>query len=72
MSEVSVLCGCIWTPPDCNGLFGSGLVITIADVYPAFLSGPIIRRREPRWISARFFLIAPKALGFPCQSTHQV
>lgn len=28
------MCGRIWTPPDCNGLAGSGSVITIADVYP--------------------------------------
>jgi len=32
----TVICGCIWTPPDCNGLDGSGAAATIADVYPAF------------------------------------
>ena len=56
-----VVCGRIWTPPDCNGLTGSGSAITVADVYPASPSGPIYRRREPRWISARFFLIGSKA-----------
>jgi hypothetical protein len=30
-----VLCGCIWTLPNCNGLFGSGSKVAIADVYPA-------------------------------------
>lgn len=55
------MCGRIWTPPYCNGLVGSGLAITIADVYPASLSGPIHRRREPRWISARFSLNGSKA-----------
>jgi WGR domain-containing protein len=53
--------GCIWTPPNCNGLFGSGFEVAIADVYPASLGGPIYRSREPRWISACFPLIAPKA-----------
>ena len=52
--------GRIWTPPDCNSLTGSGSAITIADVYPASLSGLICRRREPRWISARFVLNAPE------------
>ncbi len=56
------MCGCIWTPPDCNGLFWSGFEIAIADVYPASLGGLIDHRREPRWISACFPLIAPKAL----------
>jgi hypothetical protein len=51
------MCGCIWTPPDCNGLVGSGPAITIADVYPASLSGPFFRRREPRWISARLICL---------------
>ena len=41
--------------------FGSGFEITVADVYPAFECGPKYRRREPRWISACFPLIAPKA-----------
>lgn len=50
----AVICGRIWTPPDCNGLVGSGSLIKIADVYPASQSGPIHRRREPRWVSARF------------------
>jgi hypothetical protein len=31
--------GRIWTPPDCN-ILGSGSAVTIADVYPASLSGP--------------------------------
>jgi hypothetical protein len=31
-----VMCGCIWTPPDCNKLTWSGATVTIADVYPAF------------------------------------
>ncbi|ABL71194.1 hypothetical protein Pden_3113 [Paracoccus denitrificans PD1222] len=51
--------GCIWTSPDCNGLVGSGSELAIADVYPASVNGPILRRREPRWISARFLLNAP-------------
>ncbi len=51
--------GCIWPPPDCNGLVGSGSELAIADVYPASVNGPILRRREPRWISARFLLNAP-------------
>ena len=50
--------GNIWTPLDGNGLFGSGLSFAIADVYPASSSRPIARRREPRWISARFLLNA--------------
>lgn len=33
------VCGCIWTPPDCN-ILGSGSAVTIADVYPASSSGP--------------------------------
>ena len=56
-----VICGRIWTPPDCNGLVWSGGSIMIADVYPASLSGPIHCRREPRWISACFLLNAPEA-----------
>jgi hypothetical protein len=59
--KANVVCGCIWTPPNCNGLFGSGFEVAIADVYPASLDGPIYRSREPRWISACFPLIAPKA-----------
>ena len=62
-----IMCGCIWTPPDCNGLFGSG-VNTIANVFPASLSSPIDRRREPQWVSARYFLIAPKASVVPGQT----
>ena len=58
---MKVLCGCIWTPPDCNGLFGSGSAVAIADVYPASSGGLTDQRREPRWISACFYLIAPKA-----------
>lgn len=64
----AVMCGRIWTPPDCNGLVGSGLVITIADVYPASLSGPIHRRREPRLDLSRFraFVVARlSAHSFP-------
>ena len=38
--------------------------ITIADVYPASLCGPMYRRREPRWISARLSLIGSKASTF--------
>src|SRR5262249_47179396 len=30
-----VMCGRIWTPPDCNRLTGSGATVTTADVYPA-------------------------------------
>jgi hypothetical protein len=37
-------------------------MVAIADVYPASLGGLIDHRREPRWISACFPLIAPKAL----------
>jgi hypothetical protein len=39
------MCGRIWTPPDCN-ILGSGSAVTIADVYPASLSGP--ERPSPR------------------------
>jgi hypothetical protein len=55
------ICGRIWTPPDCNGLAGSGSRVTIADVYPALLSGPIHRRRKPRWVSACFVPNGPEA-----------
>lgn len=55
--------GCIWPPPDCNGLVGSGSELAIADVYPASVNGPILRRREPRWISARFLLNAPVGIA---------
>jgi hypothetical protein len=46
--------------------------ITIADVYPASVSGPNICRREPRWISAYFSLIGSKASALLRRSTHQV
>ena len=58
------MCGRIWTPPDCNTLIGPGLAITIADVYPASMCGPIHRRREPRWISARLSLNGSKTSAF--------
>jgi hypothetical protein len=59
--EGGVMCGRIWTPPDFNGLVGSGLGITIADVYPSSSRGPIHRRPEPRWVSARLSLNGSKA-----------
>jgi hypothetical protein len=37
--------------------------VTTADVYPASLRGLIDRRREPRWIFARFHLNDAKALA---------
>src|SRR5215471_13183399 len=37
--------------------------VTTADVYPASLRGLIDRRREPRWIFARFHLNGAKALA---------
>lgn len=43
--------------------------ITIADVYPASVSGPIHCRREPRWISACFSLIGSEASALLCRST---
>lgn len=46
--------------------------ITIADVYPASLSGPIHRHREPGWISSGFPLIGSKASAELCRSTRQV
>ena len=33
--DAGIACGCIWTPPNCNGLLGSGSKVAIADVYPA-------------------------------------
>ena len=29
------MCGCIWTPPDCNGFDRFWFSVTTADVYPA-------------------------------------
>ena len=55
--------GRIWTPPDCNGFGNSGPRVTTADVYPASLCGLSDRRREPRWIFARFHLNDAKALA---------
>lgn len=49
-------------PPFSNGLFGSGSKVAIADVYRASLGGLADHRGAPRWISACFPLIAPKAL----------
>ena len=46
--------------------------ITIADVYPASVSGPIHCRREPRWTCACFSLIGSEASAFLCRSKHQV
>ena len=42
----------------------SWIGFTFADVYPASECGTKYRRREPRWISARFFLIGSKASAF--------
>ena len=65
----------------CVDLYGPRLIatvclvwfrITIADVYPASVSGPIYRHREPRWISACFPLIGSKASALLRRSTHQV
>ncbi len=58
------MCGRIWTPPFCNALVKAGLAFTATDVYPASKCGPQYRRREPRWISARFSLIGSKASAF--------
>ena len=44
-------------------LASSGPRVTTADVYPASLCGLIDRRREPRWIFARFHLNDAKALA---------
>ena len=41
----------------------TGPRVTTADVYPASLCGLIDRRREPRWIFARFHLNGAKALA---------
>src|SRR5258708_31435446 len=61
------------------GLANSGPRVTTADVYPASLCGVSDRRRrrEPRWIFARFHLNGAKALAprhwpKPCRSRHQV
>ena len=43
---------------------------TVADVYPASECGPKYRRREPRWISACFFLIGSKAQAFGLAGPH--
>ena len=46
------------------GLANSGPRVTTADVYPASLCGVSDRRRrEPRWIFARFHLNGAKALA---------
>src|ERR1700693_4864463 len=45
------------------GLANSGPRVTTADVYPASLCGLNDRRREPRWIFARFHLNGAKALA---------
>ena len=45
------------------GLANSGPRVTTADVYPASLCGLKDRRREPRWIFARFHLNGAKALA---------
>src|SRR6266436_3615973 len=44
-------------------LANSGPRVTTADVYPASLCGLNDRRREPRWIFARFHLNVAKALA---------
>ena len=65
----------VWTYMDPTLLQRFWLVrfrITIADVYPASLSGPIHCHREPRWISACLSLIGSKASALLCRSTHQV
>ena len=48
-----------------TGLANSGPRVTTADVYPASLCGlnDRRRRREPRWIFARFHLNGAKALA---------
>lgn len=51
----------IRTPLDRNSLVGSESLITIVNIFPASLSGLIVRRRELRRISARFFLNTPYA-----------
>jgi hypothetical protein len=45
------------------GLANSGPRVTTADVYPASLCGLNDRRREPRWIFARFHLNDAEALA---------
>jgi hypothetical protein len=42
----------------------SWIGFTVADVYPASECGSRYRRREPRWIFARFFLIGSKTSAF--------
>jgi hypothetical protein len=61
----------MWTPPVAIDFSELRFKVTTADVYPAWLRGLIDRRREPRWIFARFHLSGARALAeaMPVQTT---
>src|ERR1700691_3996981 len=56
------MCGCIWTPPDCNSRLDCdrwSQLLTYIRLHDA--AGQRLRR-EPRWVFARFHLKAPTTL----------
>jgi hypothetical protein len=59
---IRVMCGCIWTPPDCNSRLDCdrwSQLLTYIRLHDA--AGQRLRR-EPRWVFARFHLKAPTTL----------
>lgn len=70
--EGRLMCGCIWTAPDCNDRLDWDRRPQLLTYIRLLDAAGQRLRREPRWFSPASTSTAPRHRRKPCRSTHQV